>query len=162
MDSQKKGPNYLWQGAGLVGWHLLSFGVAWFGRQFEPGVWYGELDKAPWTPPGWAFGVVWTILYILMAIAAWLVWRRGGFPANRLPLALYGVQLVFNALWSWIFFGLHLPGWALLDLALLLAALIATLVLFFRRSVVAGFCLVPYVLWGLYAFSLNAWIWWFN
>jgi translocator protein len=147
---------------GFLGWLSLSFGVAWFGSQFEPGPWYGDLDKAPWNPPGWAFGVAWTILYTLMAVAAWLIWRRGGFRINKLPLAAYLVQMTFNALWSWFFFGLRAPGWALLDLVLLLIALTGTLILFWRRSRLAGGLLVPYLLWGIYAFSLNGWIWWYN
>lgn len=147
---------------GLLGWLLLSFSVAWFGAQFEPGPWYAELDKAPWTPPGWVFGVAWSILYTLMAIAAWLVWRRGGFAPNAMALGAYGAQMVFNALWSWIFFGLRAPAWGLLDLVLLLVALTATLYLFRRRSFPAFLLLVPYYGWGVYAFSLNAWIWWHN
>jgi translocator protein len=150
------------QVAGLLGWLALSYAVAWFGSRFEPGAWYAGLDKPPWTPPGWAFGVAWSILYTMMAVAAWLIWRRGGFGVNRLPLSLYGLQMLFNALWSWLFFGLRQPGWALADLALLLLALSATLLLFCRQSVLAGALLIPYLAWGLYAFSLNLWIWWFN
>lgn len=150
------------QFGGLLGWLALSFGVAWFGSQFAPGPWYGELNKPPWTPPGWVFGVVWSILYTLMAVAAWLVWRQGGFAANPKALGAYGGQMVFNALWSWLFFGLRQPGWALIDLLLLIAALTVTILLFRRRSSVAAMLLIPYYLWGLYALSLNAWIWWFN
>lgn len=148
--------------AGLAGWLGLSFAVAWFGSQFEPGSWYSTLDKPPWTPPGWVFGVAWSILYTVMAVAAWLVWRRGGLGANRLPLGAYGIQMLFNALWSWLFFGLHQPGWALLDLVLLLLALTATVVFFWWRSTTAAILLSPYYLWILLAVSLNAWIWGYN
>lgn len=150
------------QSIGLAGWLFLSFAVAGFGSRFRPGDWYRELDKAPWTPPDWVFGVVWSILYVLMAVAAWLVWRSGGFEKNRHSLGLYLWQLGFNALWSWLFFGLRQPGWALLDLVFLLIALLATQVLFWKRSPLAGALLVPYLLWGVYAFTLNAWIWWNN
>ncbi len=147
---------------GLAGWLSLSFLVAGFGGQFDPGAWYQELNKAPWTPPGWVFGVAWSILYTLMALAAWLVWRRGGFILNALPLGAYGLQMLFNALWSWLFFGLKQPGWALMDLLLLLVALTFTVVFFRGRSKVAGALLIPYCIWALYALSLNAWIWWYN
>ncbi len=147
---------------GLIGWLALSFAVAWFGSQFSPGPWYADLNKPPWTPPGWAFGVVWPILYTLMAIAAWLVWRRGGFAQNRLPLAAYGLQILFNALWSWLFFGSARTSWALLDLILLLLALTATIALFRRRSPLAALLLLPYYLWTLLALSLNTWIWRYN
>lgn len=146
----------------MLAWLLLSYAVAWFGSQFEPGEWYRELDQAPWTPPGWAFGVAWSILYTMMATAAWMVWRRGGFRANLPALGVYGLQMVFNGLWSWLFFGLHQPGWALADLVLLLLALSATVPLFWRRSRLAGWLLIPYYLWILYALSLNGWIWAYN
>ncbi len=147
---------------GLGCWLALSYAVAWFGSQFRPGEWYAELDKAPWTPPGWAFGVAWSILYTLMAVAAWLVWRQGGFRRNAAALGVYLLQLLFNAAWSWMFFGMRLPGLALADLILLLAALGWTLVLFHRRSRAAAFLLVPYLVWVLYAGTLNGWIWWMN
>lgn len=147
---------------GLIGWLLLSLGVGWFSSQFEPGSWYEDLNKAPWTPPGWVFGIAWSILYTLMAIAAWLIWRRGGFRSNGKPLGAYGLQMLFNALWTWLFFGMREAGWALLDLALLMVALTATLLLFRRKSLPAGLLLVPYYLWILYALSLNIWIWWYN
>lgn len=147
---------------GLIGWLALSYGVAWFGSQFMPGPWYAALDKPPWTPPGWVFGVVWSLLYTLMAVAAWLVWRQGGLAGNRSALGAYGVQMLCNALWSWLFFGRQEPGWALLDLVFLLLALTVTILLFGKRSRWAGWLLAPYFVWGLYAFSLNGWIWLYN
>ena len=147
---------------GLGCWLSLSYAVAWFGSRFRPGEWYLELDKAPWTPPDWLFGVAWSILYTLMAVAAWLVWRQGGFRHNKGALGAYLLQLFFNALWSWLFFGLRQPGAALLDLLLLLAALIWTMVLFSRRSRTAVGLLIPYLIWVLYAATLNGWIWRMN
>src|SRR5690625_1045567 len=151
--------NLTQQVLGLVGWLILSGIVAWFGSQFSPGPWYESLEKPAWTPPGWVFGVVWPILYTLMAVAVWLVWRRGGFVRNRLPLSVYGVQLLFNAFWLWLFFVFKDHAWALIDLILLLVAVASTLVLFWRRSLVSGILLTPYLIWLLYALSLNGWIW---
>lgn len=89
----------------LVAWIVLCFSAAAFGSQFMPGEWYAALKKPTWNPPNWIFGPVWSALYTMMAVAAWLVWRRGGFRVNRLPLSLFLIQLFLNALWSWLFFG---------------------------------------------------------
>ena len=123
--------------------------------------WYPTLTKPPFNPPDWVFGPVWTTLYVLMAFAAWRVWRNLGTLRHR-AFALYGLQLALNLLWSLLFFGAHWPGAALLDIAALLAALIATLVAFGRIDRVAGLCLVPYALWVGFAAALNASIWWLN
>jgi translocator protein len=121
--------------------------------------WYAELSKPSWTPPGWLFGPVWSALYLCMAIAAWLVWRRGG---ASVPLLLFGAQLVLNAAWSWIFFSFHNPGMALADLVLLWMAIAATTVAFWRRSAWAGFLFVPYLAWVSFAGVLNFAIWRLN
>lgn len=147
----------------LIGLALLlaaSFLVAALGGSATAtsvGNWYPTLAKPPWTPPSWLFGPVWTVLYGTMAIAAWLVWRRGGLrlPANRLPLAAYVLQLVLNCAWSWLFFGLRRPDWALLDVVLLWLAIAVTTVLFFRRVRAAGWLLLPYLAWVAYAAALN-------
>lgn len=137
----------------------LAAGAALFGAAFPPGDWYAALRKPPLTPPNWIFGPVWTLLYVAMAVAAWLVWRaRGG----ALPLGLWTLQLVLNALWSWIFFGLERPGLALLEILLLLAALGATTAAFFPVRPLAGWLLVPYVAWVAFATYLNAGIWQLN
>jgi len=130
--------------------------VGGFWTSTSVGSWYPTLAKPSWTPPPWLFGPVWTLLYAAMALAAWSVWRRGGWAANRAALTAYAVQLACNLLWSGIFFGLRSPGWALLDIALLWLALLATTVLFFRRSAAAGWLLVPYLAWVTYAAALNA------
>jgi benzodiazapine receptor len=146
----------------LVLWVGLCLGVAWVGswvtRPAIPG-WYAGLVKPSWTPPSWVFGPVWISLYILMGVAAWLVWRRGGFTAATLPLALFLVQLALNALWSPLFFGLKMPGVALADIVLLWLAILATLVSFWGVSATAGWFLVPYLLWVSYAAALNFAIW---
>ncbi len=141
---------------------LLVAAVAGFGSRFTPGPWYREIAKPSWTPPGWLFGPVWTLLYLLMAAAAWQVWRRRGIGGARAALAVYLVQLVLNALWSWIFFGLHLIGPALVDLAVLWVLIVATCVLFFRASRIAGVLLLPYIAWVGFAGALNLALWILN
>jgi translocator protein len=143
----------------LAGWLALSFGAGAFGSRFPPGEWYLRLDKPPWTPPGWVFGPVWILLYALMGTAAWMVWRERGWSGGALPLALFTAQLVLNALWPWLFFGLHRPGLALADLALLLGVLLPTALAFRRARPAAGALLVPYLLWASFALALNASIW---
>ncbi len=147
---------------GLVAWILVCYVVAAIGAQFEPGVWYEAIAKPAWTPPDRLFGPVWGVLYVMMAVAAWVVWRRGGFISHPLPLSLFMVQLVLNAAWSWLFFGLNRPGVALLGLCLLLGAVAATLLLFWRVQRVAGALLAPYLLWISFATALNFEIWRLN
>jgi translocator protein len=124
--------------------------------------WYASLNKPAWTPPDAVFGPVWMMLYFLMALAAWLVWRCRARASVRGPLALFGVQLGLNAAWSWLFFGLHSPGGGMIDIVLLLAAIVATLAAFWRRSRVAGILLVPYLAWVAFAGILNFAIWRMN
>lgn len=123
--------------------------------------WYPRLHRPSFNPPDWVFGPVWTVLYLLMAIAAWRVWRRGG-PGRPVALALWGAQLALNLAWSLIFFGLRAPGTALIDLALLLAAITATTVAFARRDRTAALLLCPYLAWCGFAFLLNFEIWRLN
>jgi translocator protein len=147
---------------GLVGWLAVVAVAAVFGSQFTPGSWYDALTKPEWTPPGRVFGPVWTVLYIAMAVAAWLVWQRRGFDGARLALGLFLVQLALNALWSALFFGMESPGAGLVDIVLLWITLLATVVLFFRVHLVAGFLLVPYLAWVSFAAALNLSIWMLN
>jgi len=134
--------------------------TALFGAQFEPGPWYESLRKPPLNPPNWVFGPVWSVLYLAIAVAGWLVWRDR--PASAGPLVLWGSQLVLNAAWSLLFFGLHLPGLALVEIMLLLALLIATTVAFFRVRKVAALLFCPYVAWVCFAAYLNAGLWYLN
>lgn len=97
-----------------------------------------------------------------MAIAPWLIWRRQGIGAARAPLVLFAVQLLLNVAWSWIFFGMHQPGWALLEIDPLWCGILATIIAFFRRSSVVGWLLVPYLAWVTFAAVLNLAIWRFN
>ncbi len=147
---------------GLAGWLLLCFAVAAFGSQFTPGEWYEGLRRPPWTPPNWLFGPVWTALYAMMAVGAWLVWQRRRQHGARAALVAFLAQLLFNAAWSWLFFGIHAVGLALLDILALIIAITVTMGLFFHVSRPAGWLLAPYLAWVLYASSLNAAIWVMN
>lgn len=120
--------------------------------------WYRELPKAPWTPPNWVFAPVWTALYAMMAVAAWLVWRRGGFAAQAWPLGLFIAQLALNAAWTPIFFGARWFGVALAVIVILWAGILATMVAFFRAGAAAGWLMLPYFLWVSYASTLNGYV----
>lgn len=156
---------------GLFEWLALGisiaicFAAAGLGSFFtdpEIGGWYARILKPSWTPPNWVFGPVWSVLYLMMAVAAWLVWREKGFAGAGLPLALFAAQLVFNALWSILFFGRHSIGLALADIILLWCAILATLLSFWRVSPLAGALMLPYLLWVTYASALNYYIWKLN
>lgn len=113
------------------------------GGLFLPGEWYARLQKPDWNPPNWIFGPVWSALYTIMAVAAWLVWKRGGFTGQRAALLLFLVQLFFNAFWSPLYFGLKQPGLAFADLLLLWLALLATFAAFWKARRLAGVMLLP-------------------
>ena len=121
--------------------------------------WYATLRKPSWTPPNWVFGPVWTVLYLSMAVAVWLVWRQAGFSHAKFPLALFAVQLALNVAWSGIFFGLRLPGVAFLGVALLWLFILSTTIAFWPVSRTASWLMVPYLTWVTYASALNAAIW---
>jgi benzodiazapine receptor len=124
--------------------------------------WYPTLQKPSWNPPAWLFGPVWTILYIMMAIAAWLVWQRRGLVIVNSALGLFAFQLILNAAWSPLFFGLRSPLAGLSDIFLLWAAIFVTLLSFWKISPAAGVLLVPYWLWVSFATALNFAIWKLN
>jgi translocator protein len=159
---EKIHPSGVKKGLGLLGWLFLTFSAAWFGARFEPGVWYAALDLPVWSPPSWVFGPVWTILYTLMAVAAWLVWVERGFERARVALSLYLFQLVLNGLWSWLFFGLRNPGLALLEIFILWGAILGTLISFLWIRRLAGYLFIPYLLWVSFALVLNFAIWRMN
>ena len=121
--------------------------------------WYRALEKPSWNPPSSVFGPVWTTLYGLMAVAGWLAWRRRRSP---FVVAIYAVQLALNGLWTPLFFAAHNPGAALIDIVAMLAAIVATMVAFFRQSKLAAILLAPYLGWVAFATTLNGWIWWHN
>jgi benzodiazapine receptor len=147
---------------GLAFWLTVTFSAAWVGSRFQPGEWYAGLVKPVLTPPAWVFGPVWTLLYLMMAIAAWLVWRTLGVYGALIPLGLFLGQLALNALWSYLFFGLQRPGLALLDIVALWLGILATLVTFWRAYAPAGLLLLPYLFWVSFATYLNFQFWRLN
>ncbi len=146
----------------LAAWLVLCFASATLGGLFPPGDWYASLKKPAWNPPGWVFGPVWTALYTMMAVAAWLVWRRGGFVAQRQPLLLFLGQLALNAAWTPLFFGWHWPGVAFAEIMLLWLAIGATLFRFRAVSHIAAGLLAPYWAWVSFAAVLNFTLWRLN
>ena len=143
-------------------WLLLCFSAASLGAFFMPGEWYATLKKPSWNPPGWLFGPVWSALYTMMAVAAWLVWKRGGFATHRRPLSLFLVQLALNAAWTPLFFGWHRPGLAFAEIFLLWLAIAATIADFRPVSRAAMLLLVPYLAWVSFAAVLNFTLWRLN
>jgi len=143
----------------LVIWLLISMSAGFIGSRFPPGEWYAGLEKPSFNPPGWIFGPVWTILYILMGTAAWMVWKERGFS---LPVFLFLGQLVLNALWSYIFFGAHRPDLAFLEIALMWVLILFTLIMFWKVRTTAGVLMVPYLLWVGFASVLTGAIWKLN
>ncbi len=125
--------------------------------------WYALLTKPAINPPAWLFGPVWTMLYLLMGIAAFLVWKNGWERKDvRIALSIFVFQLVLNALWSLIFFGLRSPGRALVDIIFLWVAIITTIIVFAKISKTAAWLLAPYILWVSFAVYLNYSVWWLN
>ena len=149
---------------GLVGWLVLSFAASAVGAvaSIQAKSFYSQLAQPNWAPPPEVFGPVWTVLYALMGIAAWFVWRSGGFRANRQALMLFLLQLAPNALWSWLFFAWHRGVLALADVLVLWILIVATLVSFWRVHPLAGALLIPYLLWVSFASALTYSIWQLN
>ena len=149
---------------GLAGWLVVSFAASAVGAvaSIQAKSFYSQLVQPSWAPPPEIFGPVWTVLYTLMGIGAWLVWRSGGFRSNRGALTLFLLQLAFNALWSWLFFAWNLGVLALADIAVLCILILYTLVSFWRVRPLAGGLLIPYLLWVSFAGVLNFSLWQLN
>ncbi|MCW9707231.1 TspO/MBR family protein [Fodinibius salsisoli] len=146
----------------LIGWITLCSLAGIFGAQFEPGQWYELLQKPAWTPPDWVFPVVWPILYLLMGISAWFIWKKPSTSLFQKEFRWFYLQLLLNALWSWLFFGLHLIGLALAEIMLLWGATFTVIVLFYKKDRIAGILLIPYLIWVSYASALTFAIWQLN
>ena len=148
----------------LLAWLAICFIASGVGAvaSIRAASFYAELIQPSWAPPAAVFGPVWTILYALMAVAAWLVWREGGVRANRSALILFLVQLAVNGLWSWLFFAWHLGAFALANIAVLWLLIVVTVVSFWRVRPVAGAIMIPYLLWVSFAFALNFSVWQLN
>jgi tryptophan-rich sensory protein len=129
--------------------------VASTGALFRPGEWYETLSKPWWRPPNWLFAPAWTVLYVMIAVSGWLVWREAGLAGAALPLGLYAAQLALNAAWSWLFFGLRRMDLALADVALLWLSILGMIFLFRPISATAAWLLLPYLAWVSFAAALN-------
>lgn len=149
---------------GFLAWLAISFVAAAIGAaaSIQAGSFYTQLVRPEWAPPPGVFGPVWTVLYVVMGVSAWLVWRVGGFRAARTALVLFLVQLAVNALWSWLFFAWHQGALGFANILLLWVLLVATIVAFWRISVLAGALLIPYLLWISFAAALNYAVWQLN
>lgn len=152
------------QRLGLAGWLALAFATAAIGAvaSVSAKAFYAELVRPAWAPPGWLFGPVWTALYALMGVSAWLVWRVRGLAGARTALALFIVQLAVNALWSWLFFAWRLGGPAFAEVLLLWCLIVATVIAFRRISALAAVLLLPYLAWVTFASGLTYAVWRLN
>lgn len=152
------------QSVGLVASLILCFTASFIGAvgSMNAPSFYGQLVQPTWAPAPWVFGPVWTALYTMMAVAAWLVWRKGGWSQQTKPLTIFMVQLILNALWSWIFFAWTSGGWAFFEIICLWLMIALTIYSFWRVSKVAAILLVPYTLWVSFAAYLNFTLWQMN
>jgi benzodiazapine receptor len=147
----------------LTAFFAVCFFAAWLGSRFtRPSLvpWYASLAKPSWTPPNWVFAPAWTVIFALMAIAGWQIWRGTGF--QTIGMGLFALQLVLNVAWSWLFFGLKSPAAGMLDIVVLWLAILATTIVFWRQNHAAGWLFVPYLGWVTYAAALNFAIWRMN
>ncbi len=150
---------------GLFAFLAICALVAAFGGMITSAsvtTWYPTLQKPALNPPDWVFGPVWTLLYAMMAVAAWRVWRRPASRMRRIALYFFFIQLALNLLWSYLFFGQQALFWATIEIVVLLAAIIATTGLFLTQERLAGWLLVPYILWVAFASYLTYAIWVLN
>jgi translocator protein len=144
-----------WALLGFVAVMFLAGAIGGFATDTGPGSWYAGLEQPAWNPPDWLFAPVWTTLYVLIGVATWLTWRAGG-RAARPALTLFGVQVVLNAGWSVVFFGLEQVGWALVVIVALWVVIAGMIVTYARWSRTAAWLLAPYLAWVTFATALNA------
>ncbi len=149
------------QWLGLLFSLLLVFAAAAAGglASASAGSFFMELDRPLWAPPAWLFGPAWTVLYLLMGVASWPVWRRGGFSEARPALTLYIVQLVLNGMWTWLFFVMRSGSLAFVEIIILWILILATIIAFWRKNRLAAVMLVPYLIWVAYASALTFSLW---
>lgn len=150
---------------GLVVSIIVCFSAGFLGSMATNGSvdnWYVEINKPEWNPPNWIFAPVWSTLFLMMAVAVWLVWKQAGFGKSRFALGAFAAQLVLNALWSVVFFGMKETGWACVEIAMLWAAIVVTTCQFYRHSKLAAGLMIPYLMWVSFASFLNFTIWQMN
>lgn len=143
----------------LIGFIAACTLAALTGALFRPGEWYERLAKPAWRPPNWLFAPVWSLLYLMIAVSGWLVWRKAGFSGAAGPLAVFALQLGLNAAWTPVFFGLHRIDLGFATICLLWLAIAATFVAFYPVSATAALLLLPYLAWVTFAAALNFAIW---
>ncbi len=148
----------------LIAFLLLCFTVSAVGAlaSIQAQSFYGSLVQPDWAPPAWLFGPVWTVLYAMMALSAWLVWRHGGFRKQHSAGWLFLIQLALNALWSWLFFAWQLGLWSFVNIVVLWVFILFTVITFWRLNKLAGFLLAPYLMWVSFAAALNFAMWQLN
>jgi len=146
---------------GLLAWLAVSFAAAALGgfASANAGAFYSQLSRPAWAPPAWLFAPVWSLLYLLMGIAAWLVWREGGFRRASMALSLFLFQLAMNALWTWLFFVWHWGALAFAEILILWVLILATVVAFSRIRMLPGILLLPYLVWVAFACALTYAVW---
>ena len=162
MDGLPKDLSPLASMLSLIFFLLLVVAVASVGALFKPGIWYASLVKPTWTPPNWVFPIAWAMLYLMIAFSGWLVWRAVEFSAMNFAFIFYFSQLLLNAAWSWLFFGLHRMDLAFIDITLLWLTVVANIIAFHAIHPIASYLLVPYLAWVGYAAALNLTIWRLN
>ena len=157
-------PSFQRQALGLAGWLAATFVTGAIGAiaSVNAGDFYGQLLQPSWAPPAWLFGPVWTVLYILMGLAAWLVWRKHGFNGASTALQLFGLQLLANALWTWLFFVWHLGALSLVEIIVLWLLIAAVISAFWRLHRLAALMLLPYLVWVSFATALTFSLWRLN
>jgi len=146
----------------LIGFVGACFLAAAAGAAFPPGDWYERLAKPSWRPPNWLFAPVWTVIYLTIAVSGWLVWRKSGFAGAALPLAIYLLQLVLNAAWTPIFFGLRRPDLAFFEIVILWLSIVVTIATFYSLNAAAAWLLLPYLAWVTFAATLYFGVWRLN
>ena len=149
------------QVVGLVGWLVATFAAGGVGAiaSARATAFYGQLSQPSWAPPAWLFGPVWSVLYLFMAVAAWLVWRERGIRGAPVALWLFVIQLFANALWTWLFFVLHHGALSLAEIVVLWLLIAATIAAFWRIHRLAAALLVPYLAWVGFASTLTLSLW---
>jgi translocator protein len=155
---------FAWQALGLFAWLLVTFAAAAVGAlaTVDAAGFYAELRQPYWAPPAEAFPLVWSVLYLMTGTAAWLVWREQPHRKYRPGLLLYGVQLVLNAAWPWLFFGLHYGAVAFAEIVVLCLLVFFTTAAFWRNQLAAGLLMLPYLLWVAFAATLTYTLWQMN
>lgn len=157
-------PSFKTQSLGLAGWLVATFAAGGVGAvaSARAAAFYGQLSQPAWAPPAWLFGPVWSVLYLCMAVAAWLVWRERGFKGASVALWLFVIQLVANALWTWLFFALHAGALAMAEIVVLWFLIAATVVKFWPVHRLAASLLLPYLAWVSFASALTLSLWRLN